>query len=96
MSKERIILTDEQRKSLERLWFIFGNSGSKSTKANHTFIQGFLEHGEDRREAIFSAPLDEIKSRFPSTWQQWVLTEECVAEVDKILKSDGTERSNNS
>lgn len=51
-AKERIIkveVTDEQRRRLERLWFIYGNHGPKTTPGNHSFIQGFLEHGQDLR-----------------------------------------------
>jgi len=43
-------LTDYQRERLERLWFIYGNHGPKTTPGNHTFIQGFLEHGQDLRD----------------------------------------------
>lgn len=47
---EGVTLTDSQRGRLERLWFVYGNHGPKSTPGNHTFIQGFLEHGLDLRD----------------------------------------------
>ena len=43
------ILTTKQRKKLEDLWFTYGNNGRYHSMSNHKFIQGFLEHGEDRR-----------------------------------------------
>ena len=44
-----VVLTEEQRRKLERLWFHYGNYGPKTTPGNHGFIQGFLEHGKDMR-----------------------------------------------
>lgn len=43
-------ITPEQRGRLERLWFIYGNYGPKTTPGNHQFIQGFLERGQDERD----------------------------------------------
>jgi hypothetical protein len=31
-------VTDGQRRELERLWFIYGNYGPKTTPGNHQFI----------------------------------------------------------
>lgn len=42
-------LTQAQRKALEKLWFVYGNNGPKHTRANHRFVQCFLENGEDGR-----------------------------------------------
>lgn len=47
---KKVEVTDEQRRQLERLWFIYGNYGPKSTPGNHQFIQGFLEHDQDERD----------------------------------------------
>lgn len=55
-------LTDEQRQKLERLWFIYGNHGSKTTPGNHCFIQGFLEHGQDLRHLRGWKPTAECMS----------------------------------
>jgi len=44
-----VTLTDAQRERLERLWFVYGNYGPKTTPGNHQFIQGLLEHGLDMR-----------------------------------------------
>ena len=46
---EEVLLTHTQRERLERLWFVYGNHGPKRTPGNHTFTQGFLEHGQDLR-----------------------------------------------
>ena len=47
---KQVILTDPQRRALERLWFIYGNYGPRTTPGNHQFIQGFLERGQDERD----------------------------------------------
>lgn len=46
----KINLTPSQRHSLDDLWFIWGNGGSKHTMSNHKFIQRILEHGIDNRD----------------------------------------------
>jgi hypothetical protein len=50
--ERRVTITGEQRRRLEQLWFYYGNYGPKSTPGNHSFIQGFLEHGIDTRNAV--------------------------------------------
>lgn len=82
MAKRRkaapVTLTAEQRTRLERLWFIYGNYGPKSTPGNHSFIQRLIENGIDER------PLNTKrtpKSQLP--------THECEASVDKILSEPG-------
>ena len=64
------MLTKEQRRKLERLWFYYGNYGPETTPGNHSFIQGLLEHGKDMR------PL-RLKCYKP--------TAECEAAVDAVL-----------
>jgi hypothetical protein len=69
-----VTLTAGQRARLERLWFIYGNYGPKSTPGNHSFIQRLIENGIDER------PLNHKrtpKSQLPAP--------ECEAFVDKIL-----------
>lgn len=51
-------LNNEQRRELEKLWFVYGNGGRKSTHANHRFVQCLLEHGEDCRD--FFKPSQEL------------------------------------
>ena len=80
MAKRRfatpITLTEAQRERLERLWFVYGNYGSKTTPGNHQFIQGLLEHGLDLR------PLHTRR-----TAKKDKPTGECEAAVEAVLAS---------
>ena len=38
-----------QRRKLEKIWFVFGNDGTKSSDSNHKFIQRILDAGVDYR-----------------------------------------------
>jgi hypothetical protein len=73
-----VTLTAEQRTLLERLWFIYGNYGPKSTPGNHSFIQRLIENGIDER------PLNHKR-----TPKSQIPTPECEASVDKILSEPG-------
>lgn len=73
-----VTLTAEQRARLERLWFIYGNYGPKSTPGNHSFIQRLIENGIDER------PLNTKR-----TPKSQIPTPECEACVDKILSEPG-------
>jgi hypothetical protein len=73
-----VMLTAEQRTRLERLWFIYGNYGPKSTPGNHSFIQRLIENGIDER------PLNTKR-----TPKSQIPTPECEACVDKILSEPG-------
>lgn len=75
-----VTLTAEQRTRLERLWFIYGNYGPKSTPGNHSFIQRLIENGIDER------PLNNKR-----TPKSQIPTPECEACVDKILSEPGHE-----
>lgn len=68
-----VSLTPHQRRELERLWFRYGNYGAKTTKGNHSFIQGLLERGMDER---------------PLRMKGYIPTEECERAVESILHSD--------
>jgi hypothetical protein len=74
----RITLTESKRERLERLWFVYGNYGPKTTPGNHQFIQGILEHGLDLR------PLQ--TKRTPKRDRP---TEECEVAVEAVLASTG-------
>ncbi len=69
----RVSLTPHQRRELERLWFVFGNYGPKTTKGNHSFIQGLLERGMDER---------------PLRLKGYIPTEECEKAVERVLRSE--------
>lgn len=90
MAKRRkatpVTLTPGERQRLERLWFIYGNYGPKTTPGNHSFIQCLLEQGLDLRPLITKRSR---KSEIP--------TPECEAAVDEVLAQRGaTERSDGS
>src|ERR1051325_4164266 len=76
--EKRVSITGEQRRKLERLWFYFGNYGPQTTPGNHSFIQGFLEHGIDTRSFHNRRT---PKSEIP--------TAECEAAVDAVLAMEG-------
>ncbi len=63
-------LSPQQRRELERLWFVFGNYGPKTTKGNHSLIQGLLERGQDER---------------PLRLKGYIPTEECERAVERVL-----------
>ncbi len=66
-------LSPQQRRELERLWFVFGNYGPKTTKGNHSFIQGLLERGQDER---------------PLRLKGYIPTEECERAVERVMHSE--------
>ena len=80
MAKRRkaapVTLTGSQRERLERLWFVYGNYGPKTTPGNHQFIQGLLELGLDLR------PLQ--TKRTPKKDKP---TGECEAAVEAVMAS---------
>jgi hypothetical protein len=71
---KKVELTEGQRQRLERLWFVYGNYGPKTTPGDHQFIRGLLEHGLDLR------PLQTRR-----TAKRDIPTDECVAAVDAAL-----------
>ena len=73
-----VTLTEAQRERLERLWFVYGNYGPKTTPGNHQFMQGILEHGLDLRSLQTKRTAKKDKP-----------TEECVAAVESVLASPG-------
>lgn len=76
-----VTLTPDERDKLERLWFHYGNYGPKTTRGNHSFIQGILENGLDHRPLITKRT---PKSEIP--------TPECEAAVDRVLKREDTSK----
>lgn len=86
MDKNHIALTQDQIKQLGILWFIYGNNGEKSTKGNHSYIQGFLENGEDRRQFYLDG-IENMKKRSIclDTIRQMAITDECIKKVEEIV-----------
>lgn len=82
------LINSEQRKKLNKLWFIYGNNGPKSTKGNHGFIQGFLERNSDDREFYLQGIQNMRDRKIPeNVIIVNAITQECINEVDKILKT---------
>lgn len=85
----KVTLTDLQRKKLSRLWFIYGNNGTKNTSFNHKFIQRLLDSSEDHRGVFLemrkglSVSLAVIKRGV--SVESIMLTQECIDAVDEIL-----------
>ena len=69
-------LTSNQIMDLKRLWFVFGNNGIKSTKGNHSYIQGFIDRKEDNKEFYLVAA---------NRMGKEAITKECINVVEKII-----------
>jgi len=63
------LITPEKKEALSKLWFRYGNYGSRHTPGNHKFIQRFLDGPSDEREEYLVHGL----------------TEDCIKAVDDIL-----------
>ena len=78
-------LNDEQKQALEKIWFIDGNGGRKSTMQNHKLIQGFIQYGEDRRDFYIQGNKN-LEERFNKEYvNKHGLTDECLLVVNLIL-----------
>lgn len=77
-------ITEDQKKRLIKLWFIYGNRGKKHTHHNHRFIQNFIEHGEDTEEFYRNADSERTKHG-GIDWNTIKLTDECVDAVRAVL-----------
>jgi len=84
---DNITLTQNQLKRFEKLWFVYGNSGKKSTLFNHKLVQGFYESSENRIEVY----RDGNKNMLEKYGQEYVdkngVTEECIAACLEILNN---------
>lgn len=82
-----IVLTESQRKALEKLWFIYGNHGKKHSHSNHRFIQNLLSRGEDDREFYLQGSQNmREKGYSEEKISADALTQECIDAVDKIIE----------
>jgi hypothetical protein len=87
MSNKKYTLTEDQKKGLMKLWFIYGNRGKKHSHGNHRFIQCILEHGEDEREFYRNMDLSRmVKAGVDPNTQK--ITQECIDKVDEVLKAN--------
>lgn len=69
-----VTLTSAQREKLERLWFLYGNHGPKTTQGNHALIHRLLQHRMDIR---------------PLRLKGYIPTAECEQAVDAVLSNNG-------
>lgn len=70
----KVVITEAQKAELQKLWFIYGNNGAKSTLGNHRFIQNLIESCEDYRKLYVNG--NSVLNK---------LTSECILAVDKVL-----------
>lgn len=77
-------ITEDQKKKLMKLWFVYGNNGKKHTHHNHRYIQNFIEHDEDTEDFYRKADKSRTK-KAGIDWSTVQLTEECVEAVKQIL-----------
>lgn len=85
----QIQLTDAQRNALNKLWFVYGNHGKKCTKGNHSYIQGFLEYGEDRKMFYVDGIKHMRDKGYPEEKiKEMAITQECIDAVETILNSN--------
>jgi hypothetical protein len=90
-----IQLTKEQVNAFEKLWFIYGNGGIKSTLLNHKLVQGFYQYREDRRKLYENAG-DNMRERGFSEDKidRDDLTNECVKVCSLVLDGKISEAMN--
>lgn len=86
-------LTQQQKKLFREAWFIYGNSGRKSTMLNHKLIQGFLEFDENRIDVYKEAETN-MKERYSEEnfqkLKHQLPTEECFQFCKLVLKEEFT------
>lgn len=70
-----VLISADQHRALQRLWFIFGNNGHKHSAGNHYFIQRLLDSAKDTR-TVYRPSHN--------------LTSECINAVDAIIKPQHT------
>lgn len=86
----KVTIDNDQRKEIERLWFIYGNGGEKSNFAQHKFIQWILEQGEYSPE-LLKGPRAAKMARMcapKNNFNKYRLSEECVSAVKSALKME--------
>lgn len=83
----KIELTIDQRRAIDDLWFVYGNSGPKSSFSQHKFIQALLERGEYEPEVWRGKRAAKVgKAIAPkNNFNNYLLSEECVEAVSKII-----------
>jgi hypothetical protein len=84
---DKVILNEDQLKRFEKLWFIYGNSGKKSTLFNHKLVQGFYESHENRID-IYRDGNKNLEEKYGNDYVlKNGVTEECIAACLEILNT---------
>lgn len=85
--ENEIILTESQRERFIKLWWIYGNSGSKCTLLNHKLVQGFIEYNENRIKAYIQGNKNMTKKYGKGYSLKNGVTKECIAACQEILNN---------
>jgi len=85
--KYELELTESQLKRFEKLWFVYGNSGSKCTLFNHKLVQGFYESRENRIDAYRDGNKNMAERWGKEYAEKNGVTEECIEACLKILNT---------
>lgn len=80
-------LTESQIKRFEKLWFIYGNHGKKSTHLNHKLVQGFYQYRENRIEVYRDGNKNYTDKYGEDYTKEHGVTEECIAACEEILNN---------
>lgn len=82
-----MILTEDQIKAFERVWFIYGNDGRKCTFLNHKLVQGFYEHKENRIQPYTEGYANMVDRHGKEYADKHGITKECVEVCELILSN---------
>lgn len=82
-----VILNDSQLNRFYKLWFIYGNHGRKHTRLNHTLVQGFYEHHENRIESCREGNKNLADKYGQKYADENGVTEECIVACEEILNT---------
>ena len=84
---DKIILTEKQIEAFRKIWFVFGNDGSKCTLFNHKLVQGFYESRENRIEVYRQGNINMIEKWGKDYADKNGVTEKCIAACEQILNN---------
>jgi hypothetical protein len=85
--ENKLILNESQLERFKKLWFIYGNDGSKCTLFNHKLVQGFLEYKENRIKSYLQGNKNMVKRFGKEYADKNGVTKECVKECLLILNN---------
>ncbi len=74
----KVLLFSDKIEQLQKIWFMFGNHGKKTTNGNHKLIQHLLEENGDAFELI----------KRDINFYKKDVSDECLGSVIRILLTD--------